>query len=88
MMALLWLLPITLALGLAGVGVFVWSVRSGQFEDLDAAAYRILDDDQPPAGPAFGPRAVRGGAGADRGMLERGIPRDPAPPKKPTAVCV
>lgn len=51
MMSLLWLLPITLALGIAGVVVFMWSVRSGQYEDLDAAAYRILDDDQPPRGP-------------------------------------
>jgi cbb3-type cytochrome oxidase maturation protein len=43
--ALLWLIPVTLALGLAGLGVFRWTVRSGQYEDLDAAAHRILDDD-------------------------------------------
>ena len=55
MMVLLWLLPITLALGLAGVGVFMWSVRSGQFDDLDAAAYRILDDDRPPGRPRARP---------------------------------
>ena len=60
MMALLWLLPITLALGLAGVGVFVWSVRSGQFEDLDAAAYRILDDDRPPGRPGVRPPGGEG----------------------------
>jgi len=48
MMSLLWLLPITLALGLGGVVLFTWSVRSGQYEDLDAAAYRILNDDEPP----------------------------------------
>lgn len=45
MVALLWLIPVTLALGLAGLGVFGWTVRSGQYEDLDAAAHRILDDD-------------------------------------------
>ncbi len=45
MVALLWLIPVTLALGLAGLGVFSWTVRSGQYEDLDAAAHRILDDD-------------------------------------------
>ncbi|WP_426954404.1 cbb3-type cytochrome oxidase assembly protein CcoS [Muricoccus radiodurans] len=45
MISLLWLIPITLALGGAALAVFVWSVRSGQFEDLDAAAHRILDDD-------------------------------------------
>lgn len=48
MMSLLWLLPITLALGLGGVVLFTWSVRSGQYEDMDAAAYRILNDDEPP----------------------------------------
>ena len=45
MVSLLWLIPITLALGLAGLGVFIWTVRSGQYDDLDAAAHRILDDD-------------------------------------------
>lgn len=45
MISLLWLIPITLALGLAGLGVFAWTVRSGQYDDLDAAAHRILDDD-------------------------------------------
>lgn len=60
MMALLWLLPITLALGLAGVGIFLWSVRSGQFEDLDAAAYRILDDDRPPDRPGVRPPGGEG----------------------------
>jgi cbb3-type cytochrome oxidase maturation protein len=46
MQSLLWLIPVTLALGLAALGVFLWSVRSGQFEDLDTAAHRILDDDR------------------------------------------
>ncbi len=48
MLSLLWLLPVTLLLGLGGVALFSWSVRSGQYDDLDAAAYRILDDDGPP----------------------------------------
>lgn len=47
MLALLWLIPITLILGLAGVALFVWTVRSGQYEDLDGAAWRILQDDPP-----------------------------------------
>lgn len=45
MVSLLWLIPVTLGLGLAGLWVFNWSVRSGQYDDLDAAAHRILDDD-------------------------------------------
>lgn len=48
MNSLLYLIPITLALGAAALAVFLWSVRSGQYEDLDAAAWRILDDEPPP----------------------------------------
>lgn len=48
MSALAWLIPAALFLGLLGLGAFLWALRSGQFEDLDGAAYRILDDDEPP----------------------------------------
>lgn len=40
------LLPIALLLGLAGLGAFLWSVRTGQYDDLDGAARRILIDDE------------------------------------------
>lgn len=51
MLSLAWLIPITLALGAAGLGAYIWSVRSGQYDDLDAAAWRILgDEDGPGAG--------------------------------------
>lgn len=39
------LIPIALFLGLCGLGAFLWSMRSGQYDDLDGAAYRILFDD-------------------------------------------
>ena len=48
MTALAWLIPAALVLGLLGLGAFLWALRTGQFEDLDGAAYRILDDDEPP----------------------------------------
>lgn len=51
MTALAWLIPAALFLGLLGVVAFMWALRSGQFEDLDGAAYRILEDDPPPAQP-------------------------------------
>ena len=35
-----------LLMGLAGLGVFFWAMRSGQFEDLDGAANRILIDEE------------------------------------------
>ena len=39
---LAWLVPIALAMGLAGLAAFLWSMRSGQYEDLDGAAERVL----------------------------------------------
>lgn len=39
------LVPIGILLGLAGLGAFLWSLRSGQYDDLDGAAERILMDD-------------------------------------------
>jgi cbb3-type cytochrome oxidase maturation protein len=40
-------------LGGIGVAVFFWTLRSGQYDDLDGAAERILmdDDDDRPAKP-------------------------------------
>ena len=49
MTALLWLIPLTLGLGLGAVALFAWTVRSGQYDDLDAAAHRVLRDDDKPA---------------------------------------
>ncbi len=42
------LVPVALGLGLAGLAAFFWAARSGQFEDLDGAALRILIDDDDP----------------------------------------
>jgi cbb3-type cytochrome oxidase maturation protein len=42
---MLYLIPIALLLGLIGLGAFLWSLRSGQYDDLDGAAERILFDD-------------------------------------------
>ena len=42
---LLLLIPVALLLGFAGLAAFIWALRSGQFEDLDGAASRILFDD-------------------------------------------
>ena len=40
------LIPIALLLGAVGLGAFLWSLKSGQYEDLDGAAERILLDDE------------------------------------------
>ncbi|RWN53345.1 MAG: cbb3-type cytochrome oxidase assembly protein CcoS [Mesorhizobium sp.] len=42
---LVWLVPIALGMGVAGLAAFLWSMRSGQYEDLDGAAERVLVSD-------------------------------------------
>ena len=42
---LVYLVPMALGLGLAGLGAFMWSLRNGQYDDMDGAALRVLDDD-------------------------------------------
>ena len=45
---LVFLIPVALFLGALGLGAFLWSLRNGQYDDLDGAAERILlDDDEP-----------------------------------------
>lgn len=42
------LIPIAVALGAAGLAAFMWSLKSGQYDDLDGASERILFDDDKP----------------------------------------
>ena len=46
MSSLVFLIPLALLLGGAALAAFLWSLRSGQYEDLDGAAERILFDDE------------------------------------------
>lgn len=39
-------LPLALIIVGAAVGAFVWSARSGQFDDLDTPPVRVLHDDE------------------------------------------
>jgi len=45
MTVLLYLIPIALALGLTGLVAFLWSLRSGQYDDMEGASMRVLFDD-------------------------------------------
>ncbi len=46
MNVILYLLGASLILGGGGLAFFLWSLRAGQFEDLEGAANRILFDDE------------------------------------------
>lgn len=47
---LIFLVPAALLLGLLGLAAFLWSLKTGQYDDLEGAAERILyDDDKPEA---------------------------------------
>lgn len=43
---LIYLIPMALFLGAVGLGAFLWALKSGQFDDMDGAAERILHDDE------------------------------------------
>ena len=45
MNVLVYLIPMALTLGFVALVAFVWSLKSGQYDDLDGAAVRILPDD-------------------------------------------
>ena len=44
------LVPLALGLGLVGLLGFLWSLRSGQYDDLEGAAWRAIQDDEPARG--------------------------------------
>ena len=48
MSVLLYLVPTALGLGLLGLFAFMWSLKSGQYEDMDGAAWRAIQDDDLP----------------------------------------
>jgi len=45
MNVLVYLVPAALSLGLLGLAAFLWSLRSGQYDDMEGAALRVLEDD-------------------------------------------
>ena len=61
MEAIFVLLPLALLIAAIAVGFFIWAARTGQFDDLDTPAVRILFDDEeprPPAAPETSSRRV------------------------------
>jgi cbb3-type cytochrome oxidase maturation protein len=72
------LLPLALSIAAIAVGFFIWAARSGQFDDLETPAVRILFDDEEPRqrAPADAPSAH------DRS--DRLAPVTPVTPDAPT----
>lgn len=59
MEVLIILVPLALALGAAGLAGFLWSLKNGQYDDLDGAAWRAIADDEP-AGSSNGQQDPQG----------------------------
>jgi cbb3-type cytochrome oxidase maturation protein len=45
---LIYLIPVALLLGGLGLAAFLWSLKNGQYDDLEGAKWRVLDDDDLP----------------------------------------
>jgi len=62
MTSLMLLIPAALTLGLLALGAFFWSLRNGQFDDIEGAATRFLYDEDrplPPPSPVHPPRGAQ-----------------------------
>ncbi|MBE9535792.1 MAG: cbb3-type cytochrome oxidase assembly protein CcoS [Proteobacteria bacterium] len=47
-----WLIPVVILLGLVMLGILVWAIKSGQYEDLEGEGSRILmDEDEKESSP-------------------------------------
>ena len=49
MEVLVYLVPLAIMLGALGLAAFLWSLKNGQYDDLDGAAWRAIADDEEPA---------------------------------------
>jgi cbb3-type cytochrome oxidase maturation protein len=76
-MEFFYLIPIALALGAVGLAAFMWSLRSGQYDDLDGAAERILfEDEDTPASPGAEEEPATIASQAASALARRQVPRE------------
>jgi cbb3-type cytochrome oxidase maturation protein len=72
------LIPLAVILAGLAVAALLWAVKTGQYEDLEGPAYRILmDDDEAPR------EVLREGRGESRGEEEPPDPKRENAPKAP-----
>jgi cbb3-type cytochrome oxidase maturation protein len=71
------LLPLALLIAAIAVGFFIWAARTGQFDDLDTPAVRMLFDDEEPGSAAAtdGSDLARRSATHEGGDSTRRVPR-------------
>lgn len=50
-----WMIALSLAIAIAGWLFFLWTVKSGQYEDPEGPKYRMLEDDDDPPPPGSPP---------------------------------
>jgi cbb3-type cytochrome oxidase maturation protein len=55
MEVLVYLVPLALMLGVLGLSAFLWSLKTGQYDDLDGAAWRAIIDDDASVAAVDGP---------------------------------
>ena len=69
------LVPLALGLGLVGLLGFLWSLKSGQYDDLEGAAWRAIADDEPARGDSTGLRPQATTSGSRSAIGEDGATR-------------
>ena len=57
MTALVWLIPVALGLGFAGLVAFLWALNTGQYSDLEGAGWRAIEDHEAPKADGDAPPA-------------------------------
>lgn len=60
-MTYLFLIPVSIGIGAVFLGAFFWNLRSGQYDDLDGAAARILTPNTAPDAPRQNPAKTQAG---------------------------
>ena len=58
MEVLVFLVPLAVTLGAIGLMGFLWSLKNGQYDDLDGAAWRAIMDDEPAEATSVSPAST------------------------------
>ena len=64
---------VPLALGAAGLAGFLWSLKNGQYDDLDGAAWRAILDEEPQASSDGEQNDQKGGRSPGPGQHQRPV---------------